>query len=479
MASVTRRAFVGAVAAGAALSGAGLGARGQDAGATGASGAGGAGASAGVGTPVKGVLKVGLIGCGGRGTGAAVNALAADGEAVLWSLGDAFGDRVEGCLGAIRSEAESRDAAGGAAAGAAGALSWRDRVRVDDARKFTGFGAFKSVIESGVDVVLLASPPGFRPGHLEAAVSAGKHVFCEKPMATDGPGVRSVLASARRAKASGLSLMSGFCWRYNNAERALMEQIAGGAIGELRSVWCTYNAGGFPSPRERQPGWSDAEHVVRNWHYYTALSGDHIVEQAVHSIDWINWVMNAGAGDGGPEGSGLVVPARCVAVGGRQARVGERYGNIYDHFSATYEYASGVRAFHMSRHWPNSSNDNSAVFMGSRGVADMKPWTPAHVITGESAWRYRGPGSDMYQREHDDLFASIRAGRAHNDGEWMARSTLMGIMGRMAAYTGQTVTWEQAMNSGESLVDAGWYAGPVTGAAAMADVALPGTTKLL
>ncbi len=436
---VTRREFVGTTA-GVVAGGVALSALAQPARANGGA---------------TGTLKVGLVGCGGRGTGAALNAMLADPDVVLWAMGDAFEDRLTGSLNHLSNQMSERDKEQGGTAHA-------DKLQVDETRRFVGFDAYQKVIDSGVDVVLLATPPAFRPQHLRAAVGAGKHVFCEKPMAVDAPGVRSVLDSGKQAKRRGLSLMSGFCWRYNNAERATIEQVAGGAIGDVRAIYTTYNAGGFPAPKPRKPDWTDTEYMLRNWHYFHTLSGDHIVEQAVHAIDWIDWVMSA-------------PPERCTAVGGRQVRTGPEHGNIYDHFSVEYEYASGARAFHMCRHWPNSSNDNTAYIMGSRGVCDMKPWTPSHVIKGQTDWTYQGPGSNMYQKEHDELFAAIRSGEPVNDSDWMARSTLTAIMGRMAAYTGQTVTWQQALFSEESLVPESWTWGELEAPG----VALPGVTKLV
>ena len=311
------------------------------------------------------------------------------------------------------------------------------RCQVPDSRKFVGFDAYQKLLASGVDVVLLATPPGFRPWHLAAAINAGKHVFCEKPMATDGPGVRSVLESAKLAREKKLSLVSGFCWRYHTAKRATIAEIENGRIGDLRAIYTTYNTG--PLHRnDRKEGWSDWEFQLRNWQHFDHLSGDHLVEQAVHSLDKMMWVMNG------------VLPEKVTGVGGRIAREGESSGNIYDHFGLTYEFPNGVRGFHMSRQIPNCANDNSDLFIGARGTAYMD-WDH-HKITGESEWTFDGKSNDMYQQEHDELFASIRAGKPMNDGDWMAYSTLAAIMGRMAAYTGRTVTWQEALESEEALM---------------------------
>jgi len=390
-------------------------------------------------------LKVGLVGCGGRGSGAALNALMADENVVLTALGDAFKDRIDGCLKNLGKNAK------------VGA-----RVRVQPDHCFVGLDAYRKVIDSGVDVVLLASPPGFRPEHLKAAVAAGKHIFTEKPMATDAPGVRAVQAAAEEARRRRLSLVSGFCWRYNLAERAGFQQVHDGAVGEVRTVYSTYNTGTLWS-RPRQPGWTDLEYQVRNWYYYTWLSGDHLVEQAVHSIDKMIWAMKDEP------------PARATAHGGRQVRVEPDFGHIYDHFAVVYEWASGAKGFLFCRQQDNCSNDNSDTILGARGVARVLGFRGPPEIKGEKNWRYEGPRPDMYQVEHNELFASIRAGRPMNDGTWMTNTTLMAIMGRMAAYTGQTITWEQALNSKENLAPALDWNGKLP----TPPVAMPGKTPFV
>jgi len=391
-------------------------------------------------------LKVGLIGCGGRGTGAAKEALAADPGAVLTAMGDVFNDRLQNSLQTLK-EAQP------------------ERVQVDPDRQFVGFDAYQKVIDSGVDVVLLAAPPHFRPAHLKAAVLAGKHVFCEKPMAVDAPGVRSILASAEEASKRNLSLLAGFCWRYSDAERATFQRIIDGALGRIVSAHTAYHA----SPLQqfpRQPGWTDMEWQLRNWFHFTWLSGDHIVEQACHSIDKIAWAL------------GGRLPIKATALGGRQARSGAESGNVYDHFSVIYEYDDGLRCFHTCRQMADCPFDNTDYFVGTEAVCRIDGWKPRHEIrshAGELKWSYDGQRRDMYQNEHDALFAAIRSGRPINDGQWMAHSTLMAIMGRMAAYTGQTITWEQALNSEEKL-------GPPTydfGDLPVEPVAVPGQTKFV
>ncbi|MHC4127474.1 MAG: Gfo/Idh/MocA family protein [Planctomycetota bacterium] len=362
-------------------------------------------------------IRVGLIGCGGRGTGAASQALNADRGVVVTAMGDVFEGRVSGSLARLTKQDP-------------------DRVRVPSEAQFFGFDAYRKVIDSGVDVVILATPPHFRPAHLQAAVEAGKHVFTEKPMAVDSAGVRSVLRTVEEARPRGLSIVAGFCWRYSSPERATYGRIHDGAVGDVVSVHTTYHAsplGAYP----RQEGWSDMEWQLRNWWHFRWLSGDHIVEQACHSIDKINWAM------------GDSPPARAGALGGRQMRSGPESGNVYDHFTVIYEYDDGARCFHTCRQMPNCAYDNTDYIMGTAGTCFVNGWGPTHVIKGRHPWVYEGAHPNMYQVEHDELFASIRSGEPINDGVWMTRSTLMAIMGRMAAYSGQSVTWDQVLNADE------------------------------
>lgn len=374
------------------------------------------------------VLRVGLVGCGGRGTGAALQAmLAEEGTVQLAAVADTFGERIPGCLEALRAELGPERA---------------ERLRVTPETTFTGFDAYLKLIDA-VDVVILATPPHFRPLHLAAVAAAGKHCFCEKPVAVDAPGVRSVLESARTMRSKGWALAAGFCWRANAGNRELYARVLEGAIGDVQAVYSTYLTGPI-GPKARRDAESDLEYQVRNWYPFLWMSGDHIVEQAVHSIDKQQWAF------------GDALPLSAVGVGGRVARgSGPDEGNIWDHFSITYEYGDGRRAFHMTRQIPGCAGDNTDHIYGTKGRAIVEGWTPNYELVGENPWFYEGEGNDMYQQEHDDLFASIRAGKPVDHGDWMAHSTLVAIQGRMAAYTGQVVTWQMALESRERL-------GPVT-----------------
>lgn len=366
-------------------------------------------------------LRVGLIGCGGRGTGAAAQALHADTNVELYAMGDVFETQIDASLQNVTRSAGE------------------DKVKVKPENKFVGLDAYRKVIDAGVDVVILATPPGFRPAHLRAAVEANKHVFCEKPMATDAPGVRSVMESVRLAKERDLSIVAGFCWRYDYPLRELFHRIHDGQIGEVRAVYGTYLTGPvrpMPPADSRPEGITDLEWMIRNWYNFNWLGGDGLVEQAVHTCDWLAWVMND------------VMPVSCTAVGGRQ--IPAHGGNIYDHIEVNYLWENGARGFIAQRQIPGCFNENNLTVIGSKGIARFDGRLA--TITGETRWRYQGEKPSMYQVEHDELFAGIRSGRRINDGDRMATSTLLSIMGRNAAYTGQELTWDMILHSQQVLV---------------------------
>ena len=393
------------------------------------------------------VLRVGLVGCGGRGTGAATQALAADPNARLVAMADAFEDRLDESLNLLRA-----DETVGA------------KVDVRPEGRFVGFDAYQRLLNRGVDVVLLCTPPHFRPQHLRAAVEAGVHVFAEKPVAVDAPGVRSVLETCERARAKRLSVVSGLCLRYDNGFRETVRRIRDGAVGEVVTLLANdYRSGRWSKPK--QPGWTEMTYQMRNWYNFTWLSGDFNVEQHVHFLDVCAWVMNDR------------YPVSAIGMGGRQALTGPEYGQIYDHFSVTYEYADGAELISNCRQQPGCRNDLGARVIGTRGRADLSERRKGLRIRSEGGeWSYDGPKNQMYQAEHDALFAGIRAGRPLNNGDSMARSTLLAIMGRMAAYTGQQVTWEMALNSREDYRPPryDWDAPPPP-----SQVAVPGQTRFL
>ena len=371
---------------------------------------------------VTNAIKVGLVGCGGRGTGAANQALHADDKNELTAVAEVNQPQIDSALSTLGKISKIAD-----------------RVKVDKSHQFVGLDAYQKLIDSDVDVVLLATPPGFRPAHLAACVAASKHVFCEKPISTDAPGVRSVLKSVDVASSKKLSLVSGFCWRYNEMIIETFKQISDGAIGRPLAYYATYYTSPvkpMPAASTRPAGMSDAEWQIRNWYNFVWLCGDSIVEQAIHSADKIAWLMKDQP------------PVSCVGVGGRT--IPAEGGNIYDHFEVNYLYPGGVRAFLANRQIEGCYNENADYIMGTEGTCTVGR-SPVPKIEGKTNWTYSGQKYDMYQREHDVLFASIRKAQPVNDGKRMATSTLLGMMGRMAAYTGQEVTWDQALNSQEKL----------------------------
>jgi predicted dehydrogenase len=390
------------------------------------------------------LLKIGLVGCGGRGTGAASQALRADSNVKLWAMADAFSDRLEGSLNRLQADREIQD-----------------KVDVPQARRFTGFDAYRDVI-AACDVVLLCTPPHFRPLHLKAAVEANKHVFAEKPVAVDAPGVRSVLETCAEARRRNLSVVSGLCLRYDNGFRDTISRIHDGALGEIQALQAN-DLRGTIWVKRREEGMTDMEWQMRNWYYFTWLSGDFNVEQHVHFLDVCAWIM------------GDRYPVRCYGLGGRQVRTGPEYGHIYDHFSVVYEYENGAKLFSNCRQQAGCRNDMSAHVIGTRGTGQISERRRGLILkTANGERAYDGPSTDIYQVEHNELFAGIRNSRPINNGDYMAKSTLLAILGRMAAYTGQLLTWDQALNSRQDLSPPR-YAWDVP--LAVPPVALPGQTR--
>ena len=370
-------------------------------------------------------IRVGLVGCGSRGTGAALNALAAAPGVRVVALADAFRDRLDQCRAALAEEHP------GAAA-------------VPEDRCFVGLDACERLLETDVNYVILATPPGFRPAHIAAAVRAGRHIFAEKPVAVDAAGVRQCLDLAAEIDRKGLALVAGTQYRHFEPYVQSMARLHEGAIGTVTGARAYYNTGELWH-HERQPQWSDVEHQLRNWLYYTWLSGDHIVEQFIHNLDAINWAFRA-------------IPQRAVATGGRQVRTAPEFGHIYDHFAVVYEYPNGATCTAMCRQQNGCEKKVSNEFTGTAGHAIV---LPEYTISGRRPWKYEGEPNDMYVQEHTDLIAGIRAGRALNELRQVAESTLTAIMGRMSAYTGRSITWNEALAADESLMPARLQWGPM------------------
>jgi predicted dehydrogenase len=365
-------------------------------------------------------LRIGLVGCGGRGTGAAAQALGADYNSKLVAVADVLPSQIEGTLKSLDQK-------------------FPDRVSVDPEHQFVGLDSYQKLIDSGVDVVLLASPPGFRPIHLQAAVDAGKHVFCEKPMAVDAIGYHLAMAAVEKAKQKNLSLVAGYCWRYSPSRMEAFKRLQDGDIGDVRAMFATYYTGPvkpMPEASARSADMSDVEWQIRNWYNFSWLSGDSIVEQAVHSVDKICWAM------------GDTPPKSCVGTGGRQ--IPARGGNIYDHFHAAYDWGNGIICHLGSRQIKGCHNETTDTIQGTQGVLTIGKGN-APMIEGTKRWRFRGEEKNMYDAEHEALFEAIRKGNSINDGPRMMLSTLVGILGREAAYTGQNISWQQILDSKQDL----------------------------
>ena len=389
-------------------------------------------------------IRVGLIGCGGRGTGAARDCLRSASGIEIAALGDVFPDRLATCRENLMNVAADNPTLGG-------------QIKVTDERCFTGLDAYQGVIGSGVDLVILATPPAFRPAHLAAAIAAGKHVFMEKPVAVDPTGIRSVLESSETARAKSLAIVAGTQRRHDVAYREVMGRIHDGAIGEIVAAQVYWNQGGLWM-HPRKPEWTDLEWQLRNWLYFTWLSGDHIVEQHIHNIDVANWALGAH-------------PIRATGVGGRQWRTDPAYGHIFDHFAIDFEYPSGAHVLSMCRQIDGCANEVSERLVGTAGASDGHSW-----ITGRVAWRsQQDENPNPYVLEHTDLIESMRAGRPLNEGRQVAESTLSAIMGREAAYTGRLITWDELLTAEQDLVPPSLAFGPMP----VSPVAVPGHTPLL
>jgi predicted dehydrogenase len=403
-------------------------------------------------------IRIGVIGCGGRGTGAVLDAIgaatkviypsdgyhtedAAAGAQVLrkgiqvMALADLFPDRLEACRGNLKKVG----------------------VNIPNELCFSGFDAYKQLLGVGdINYVIVAGPPHFHPIHLKAAVEAGKNVFMEKPAAVDGPGIKLVLEAHEIAKQKNLGIAAGTQRRHQLGYQETVQRIRDGAIGNIVYGRCYWN-GGEIWVIEREAGWTDMEWQLRNWNYFTWLGGDHIVEQHVHNLDIMNWVIGTH-------------PVKATALGGRQARVGQRHGHIYDHFAVEFEYPNGVRMFSQCRQINGCENKVEEAVMGTKGESNCASWIKAE---GQPMWRFRGKEANPYHQEHIDLMESIRSGKPINEAKNVAESTMLGIMGRESAYAGRSVTWDEIL-TGPRLGPEKYDFGPVP----FPEVAIPGKYKM-
>jgi predicted dehydrogenase len=391
-------------------------------------------------------LKVAIVGCGGRGTGAAENICEAAGSTYdikIHALADLFDDNLKNCFNNLKNN---------------GNLA--SKFDVTEERCFAGFDAYKQAIDAA-DLVILATPPGFRPQHIEYTIAAGKHLFTEKPVAVDATGIRKVLAAAGEAKKKNLCVVAGTQRRHQAGYLESMKKIHGGEIGDIQFARVFWNQGNIWA-RDRDPKWSDFEYQCRNWYHYTWLCGSNLVEQHVHNLDVASWALKD------------AVPVRCVGMGGRQVNTDEKFGNSYDHFAIDYEFPDGVHVLSMARQIANCANAVSEHVVGTKGGADLSPGS--YTFRGEGLGRLRVRNElNPYVQEHIDLLAAISSGTPVNELTTVAHSTLIAIMGRMSAFTGKEVTWEQALNSKEDTFPTEFKFGPYP----FPPVAMPGQTELI
>jgi len=360
----------------------------------------------------------------------------------VWAIADLFKDRVDGSL----SEMQKFDA---------------ERVNVPPERRFAGFDSYKALLATDVDIVILATAPGFRPVHFAAAIDAGKHVFMEKPVAVDPAGVRRVINAAKKAAEKKLSVVAGTQRRHEVAYNEAYKRIQEGELGKVVHCSVYWNQGGLWM-HNRKPEWSDMEWQIRNWLYFAWLSGDHITEQHVHNLDVAHWFMGA-------------VPTKVTALGGRQVRTSPEYGHVFDHFGCDFEYEDGRHVASYCRQIDGCSSRVEEVICCSDGVATLRQGGTAE-FKGKSKWKWAGEQVNPYVQEHKDLLASINGkGGYLNHGERIAHSTLMAIMGRMSAYTGKTITWQQAMESTLDLMPENCALGNLP----MPEVAVPGRSPVM
>ncbi len=397
-------------------------------------------------------IKIALIGCGGRGTGAVSNCIHAAPNVELVAMADMFEDRINRSLKQLTEGEQYIPAVS------------PENIKVTDDMRFTGFDGYKKVMETDANLVLLVTPPFFRPIHLKAAIEAGKNVFMEKPVAIDPVGIRSVIASSALAEQKGLAIVAGTQRRHQESYLEIMRRIHNGDIGDVVGGQCYWMQGwvrqwGFWNAR--QPGWSDMEWQLRNWYYFTWLSGDHIVEQHVHNIDVVNWAFGEH-------------PVKCLGMGGRQVRVEPEYGNIFDHFAVEYEYPNGARVLSMARQIKGCAERVSEGITGSKGTAIT--YGSGSYITGPNKFKFEKEEANPYVVEHTDLINSIRSGKPLNEGKRVAESTMTAIMGRMSAYTGRELKWDWAMNASKlDLTPEKFEMGPMP----VAPAAMPGQTQLI
>jgi predicted dehydrogenase len=390
-------------------------------------------------------LKVATIGCGGRGRGATAQTLNVPGTKLV-AVADAFRDRAESAVSSFRQQ-------------------FADKVDLPADRIYDGFEGYRAAIDAA-DVVILTTTPGFRPQHFEYAVEQGKHVFMEKPVATDAPGIRRVLAAAKKADEKGLKVVCGLQRRYEPKYIETLEQLKSGIVGDINFGQVYWNSGGV-WVRPRAEGMTEMEYQMRNWYYFNWLCGDHIVEQHVHNIDVMNWFK------GGP-------PVKAQGMGGRQVRIGKEYGEIFDHHYVEFTYADGTVLNSQCRHQPKALNRVTEIIGCQKGKA-----YPGRIVdaAGKRVWSYRGKAMSPYQIQHDRLYEAIRENKPMNNAYYTAASTMTAILGRMATYSGQEINYDEALAKGLSIMPESfeWNAdpGPKPGPDGLYPCPIPGQHKVM
>jgi predicted dehydrogenase len=409
---------------------------------------------------VNDTLKVALIGCGGRGTGAITQALSTKENIKLVAMADVFRDRLDDCYGNLM-KSRAKDAS-------AKAIPVSQKVDVPEDCKFVGFDGYKKAMELA-DVVILTTPPGFRPMHFEEAVAQGKQIFMEKPVATDPAGIQRVLNAAKIAKQKKLNVVVGLQRHYQNSYREIMKRIQDGQIGDVVSASCWWNNDGV-WVKPRKDGQTEMDYQLRNWYYFNWICGDHITEQHIHNIDVINWVKNG-------------YPVRARGTGGREVRKGKNYGEIFDHHIVEFEYADGTILNSQCRHIPGTWTKVDEHVIGTKGKVHFDAAKMFdHKGNVQFAFDKKTKENNPYQTEHDELWATVAAGEyKFADAENGAYSTMTSILGRMATYSGQVIEWDKAINSGINIAPStfSWDADMPSkpDANGLYTVAVPGKTK--
>ena len=401
-------------------------------------------------------MRVGVIGCGGRGSGAALDCIKSSEGVEIVAIGELFKDRLDKGIDQIKEKLVEEKLPA-------------EKLKVTEETCFVGFDAYQKVVACDfVDMVIIATPPHFRPIHLKAAIEAGKHVFMEKPVAVGPGGIRSIIATSEIAEQKGLAIVAGTQRQHQEHYLEIIRRIHKGDIGEIVAAQCYWNMEGLWIEaakdnliNKEKLGWSDMEYQIRNWLFLVWLSGDHIVEQHVHNIDVVNWAIGSH-------------PIQAMGVGGREVRTGPEYGNIFDHFAIEFEYPNGARVLSMCRQTEGCNRQVSERVIGTKGSS----YTDGSVgyIEGQNAYKFEGESPNPYVQEHTDLIASIRGGNPLNEGRRVAESTMTAIMGRMSAYTGRALSWDWVMNASKLDLSPPKYE---FGDLPMRPVAVPGKTKLV